>query len=84
MMRAKKDLELSLYDPVAAREYIKKFDWGVTEPLRPRSFVLDSGREIYFRTMSDPEAVMIALTILRGIEIPREQKNLNLFAKFVH
>lgn len=63
------DLELLLEDPSEARKYIAKFNWYPTTP--PKYVVLSADEKIPLKgPMSDQEAVLVAKTILRDVEIP--------------
>lgn len=68
--REDKDLWLILTDPVEARRYIKDFDWSLPPDMRPNKVVLESGRVIYFSEMTDEDAVVAAMELLRSVEIP--------------
>jgi hypothetical protein len=63
------DLELLLNDPAEARKYIELFDWS---PLKPPKYVVIGLDEkiLLAGPMSDEEAVFVAKTILRDVEIP--------------
>lgn len=81
MARADVDLWLILTDPVEARNYISTFDWNCPPQERPKKCVIqETGREITFATMSDEEAVVAAMEILRQCEIPMVMAEKNLAA----
>lgn len=71
-MGSRSDIELWLIltDPIEARNYISSFDWSLPPDMRPDKVVLDSGRVIYFKHMSDQDAVTAAMELLRSVEIP--------------
>ncbi len=75
------DLWLLLTDPVQAREYIARFDWSCPPEYRPTEIMLDSGRRIDFKDMSDQDAVVAATQILRDVEVPLviRERNLQLW-----
>lgn len=65
------DLILVLTDPVAARKYIAGYDFNLPPDLRPdHIYIKDTGRVIRFENISDYDAVVAALAILREREIP--------------
>lgn len=74
------DLELVLRDPICARRWIEDFNRRQTEPLK--FAVLENGLEIekviHFETMTDDEAVEVALQILQDCEIRQAIHELNL------
>jgi len=61
---------LILADPDSARDYIRTFDFGVPANLRPTEITTNTGRTINFHTMTDEDAVVAAMELLRTIEIP--------------
>lgn len=71
-MATREDLELWLIltNPSEARDYIRTFDWACQSHLRPTEITLNSGRKIDFRHMTDDDAVVAAMELLRTIEIP--------------
>lgn len=71
------DLWLILADPEEARRYISKYDWNLPPDMRPDKVVLDSGRVIYFKTMTDQDAVVAAMAVLRDCEIPMIMREKN-------
>ena len=75
---AKNDLEKMLLNPAAARKYIADFDWQMPNNLRPNRILLDSGRDIIFSDMTDEDAVLVAMELLKSIEIPRAIKEFAL------
>lgn len=76
------DLWLILGDPVEARKYIEDFDWRLPE--RPGQITMEGGRTIYFESMSDEDAVIAAMAILRDIEIPRIEREELCFVLYTH
>lgn len=76
------DLWLILGDPKEARQYIEDFDWRMKE--RPSQIQMDSGRTIYFESMSDEDAVVAAMAILREVEIPRIEREELCFVLWAH
>ena len=77
------DLWLILTDPKEARDYIKNFDWRLPIEMQPSELMLDSGRVIHFKSMSDSDAVVAALELLRSVEIPEVMREKNI-AKWEH
>lgn len=75
------DQWLILEDPVNAREYIRTFDWNCPPQFRPGNITLNSGRTIYFETMTDEEACAAAACLLRDVEVPMvmRQKQLEMW-----
>lgn len=72
MRRAKKELVLLLHEPEEARSF-------VMERAKGRGiFILMTGERINLRTMSDSDAVRVALDILNYVIIPDAQKEANL------
>lgn len=67
------DLLLVLRDPKCAREWVRTFDWGLTDP--PKFMTIDRGveseRVIHFNNMTDEDAVLAAYHLLNDFEIPR-------------
>lgn len=63
------DLEIVLQDPKCARLYVESFVWDCAPA--PEYIVYGIDQKIWFKNMTDDEAVTAALTILRDIEIPR-------------
>jgi hypothetical protein len=51
--------------------------------MQPSELMLDSGRIIHFKSMSDSDAVVVALELLRTFEVPEVMKEKN-FAKWEH
>ncbi len=72
------ELWLVLADPICARKFIADFDWSCPPEWRPSKVVLDTGREIYFAEMTDEDAVIAAMALLRDVQIPMEMKEKNL------
>ncbi len=77
---AREDLELWLVleDPECARQYVKNFDWDLPPAMRPDKIILDNHREILFKNMTDEEAVLAAITLLRDVEVPLVMRAKNL------
>ncbi len=65
------DLWLILTDPIEARKYIDEFFWRIPRNMRPGAVEVDSGRQIEFKSMTDEDAVVAAMHILRHCEVPR-------------
>lgn len=72
------DLERMLVNPAAARKYIADFDWQMPNNIKPNRIMLDSGRDIVFRDMTDEDAVTVAFELLKTVEIPRAIKEFAL------
>ena len=68
--RDRVELWLLLTDPKEARKYIGDFDWNLPPKLRPDQIMLDSGKVIKFKNMTDDEAVVAASMLLRDVEVP--------------
>ena len=66
------DLWLVLTDPICARRFIADFDWSCPPEWRPDKVVLDTQRVIYFDNMTDEDAVVAAMALLRDVQIPLE------------
>ncbi len=64
------DLWLVLTNPACARKFIADYQWACPPEWLPDKVVLDNERVIYFKTMSDEDAVVAAMEILRSVEIP--------------
>ena len=66
------DIWLRLGNPFEARRFIHEFNWNCPPEWRPDKVVTDSGRVIFFEDMTDAEAVVAAMEILRSVQIPYE------------
>ena len=77
-MAIRSDLELWLVltDPKEARHYIRFFDWQ--QPYIPDKIEIDSGRMVDLSCMSDSDAVVVALFLLRTYQVPREEAQKNI------
>lgn len=69
---ANPDLFIALTDPKNARAYIANFDWGDLDA--PKYVVWGVEEKIWFEKMTDDEAVIAALIILRDVEIPQAHR----------
>lgn len=72
------DLWLVLTDPKCAREFIAKFDWNCPSEYVPNHIIMNEGepdeRKILFNNMTDEDAVVAAMAILRTVQIPQEMR----------
>ncbi len=82
-MAVRNDLELVLVltNPFEARHYIQHFDWRT--PYIPDAIEVDTGRLIHLENISDEDAVVVALFLLRQYQIPREETAVKL-EKFIN
>ena len=62
------DIAKAVEDPKYARKFVSEYKWD-GEP--PKYIVWGIDQKVYLHDMSDAEAVFVAKTILREIEIPR-------------
>lgn len=77
--RAIKELVASLHDPKEARNYIRQYNWGGGPRFTPKIFNLNCGRDVDLTSMNDNDAILVALEIVHDIEIPRAEKELQLW-----
>lgn len=79
------DLWLILGDPKEARRYINDFDWRLAPGMPPpKYYVTNEGREFHFESMTDEDAVVVAMAMLREIEIPRVQNEEACYLRWTH
>lgn len=76
MAREDVELWLILTNPFEARHFIEYFDWR--QPFPPDFIEIDTGRCIYLHSLSDEDAVALALFLLRTFLVPRELAEKNL------
>jgi hypothetical protein len=70
------DLWLVLTEPFEARRFIYKFDWR--QPYTPGRIELDTGRIVDLENLSDNDAVVVALFLLRAYQVPRDMAEKSL------
>lgn len=74
------DLELVLRHPRCAREWVQKYKWDVSPP--PRYVVFGIDEKIFFENMTDDQAVRAAFIILRDVEIPQLNREIEYLKGF--
>lgn len=72
------DLWLVLTDPQCARQFIRDFDWNCPPEWRPDKVVMGEDRVIFFNDMTDEDAVVAAMALLRDVQVPIELRNKDL------
>jgi hypothetical protein len=63
------DLWLVLGNPGSARKYVEGFDWKAHFEEVPRALTTAQGRRIQIDSMTDEEAVVLAMELLRDYEM---------------